>query len=116
MAGSAYVNTRVRVTAAQMAGESRHMDAYARNVMRSVQRVASQYVDTGAYINAFRVVTVKGLLGTGKLVDDRLIINDDPAALPQEWGYMRVFKNSRRVQYIPGRHIMRRGMQMVPGV
>lgn len=105
-----YVREDVRVTAAQLAGRSREMDMGAQRVLASVRAVALNYVDTGKYIDAFGIVTVPGERGTGRTVKDRLIYNDDPAALPQEYGYIRRL-SARRVQYVPGRHIMRRGLE-----
>lgn len=109
----AHVNAQAELVVARIAGQSPAMDHAANRIQLAVRSVASQYVDTGAYIDAFQVVTVPGLAGNGRLVNDRLVANDDPAALPQEYGYLRRFKGSRRVQYIPGRHIMARGLATV---
>ena len=106
-----YTSDYTRVIAAQIAGQSPEMDQVARRVMNNAQRVAAQYVDTSAYVNNFSVHTVPGEKGTGRTVDDRIVVNDDPGAAAQEWGYMRRFKNSEH-EHVPGRHIMRKALAM----
>ncbi len=106
-----YIQRDVRVIAAQIAGDSAEMGRAAGAVQRAVRAVASNYVDTGALHDSYKIATVPGERGTGRSVNDRLIYSDEPAALPNEYGYIRRLKG-RRVQYVPGRHIMRRGMDL----
>lgn len=107
----AYVSEQVRVVAARIAGKSEAMDFAATRIMRSAQTLAAPHRDTGNYIRSFEVVTVPGLKGNGRLVDDRLVVNNDPAAAAIEWGHLYRYKNSRRVKFIPGQHIMTRAMR-----
>ena len=102
----AYVSENVRVQAAIIAGRSPEMDAAAGRVQSIAIGIAAQHRLTGAYIHNFSIHTVPGEKGTGRMVDDRLVVNDDPGAAAIEWGYIRRFKNSRRVQYVPGQKIM----------
>lgn len=111
----AYVNSNVRVTAAVIAGRSSEMDHAARRVQSAAIGVAASHRLTGAYINNFSIHTVPGESGTGREVDDRLVVNDDPGAAAIEWGYIRRFKNSRRVQYVPGQHILGKAIRKVGG-
>lgn len=111
----AYVSESVRVTAAIIAGRSSEMDAAAGRVQGTAIGIAAQHRLTGAYIKNFSIQDVPGERGTGQMVRDRLIVNDDPGAAAIEWGYLRQFKNSRRVQYIPGQHIMQRAIRKVGG-
>ncbi|ALJ22044.1 DUF5403 family protein [Microbacterium sp. No. 7] len=107
-----HVNQNAYLIAARIAGRSADMDRGATRVMMNAKQVAARYIDTSAYVNNFDVVTVPGQFGTGRSVDDRLVVNNDPGAAAQEFGYIRRFKNSRRVQYVPGRHILRTAIWM----
>lgn len=102
-----YIERDVRVVAAQIAGNNGEMDRAANQVRRAVRTVAAQYVDTGALHDSYQIATVPGERGTGRSVNDRLVYSDDPAALPNEYGF------PTRAGIIPGRHIMRRAMGMV---
>lgn len=99
-----YQTQAERVTA-KMCGESAAMDAAAEDVRAAIRREASRYVDTGSYIDAFKIQKVPGIQGYGRNIEDRLVYNDDPAALPQEFGRMT------RAGRIHGRHIMQRGLR-----
>ena len=109
----AYVNERVRVTAAVIAGRSAEMDVAAGRVKRAVIAQASQHRLTGAYIKGLVVASVPGESGTGRQVTDRVVSSTDPATLSIEYGHMQRFKNSRRVKWVPGQHIMQNAMQAV---
>lgn len=111
--GSAYVNPRVRVEAARIAGRSVDMDVAAARVLRSVKAVAAANRLTGEYMRNLSVQTVPGLTGNGRLVDDRLVVADDPAAWSIEYGHLVRYKNSRRVRWVPGQYPMTRGMALV---
>ena len=112
MAG-AYVNPRVRVEAARIAGKSPERDVAAGKTLRAVQTVAAANRLTGEYMSKLHVVTAPGLIGNGRLVDDRLIVSDDPASPSIEYGHLVRFKNARRVRWVPGQYPMTRGLAMV---
>lgn len=109
----AYVNERVRVDAARIAGKSPEMDVVAGRTHRAVRAVAAANRLTGNYINNLSVHTVPGLVGNGRLVDDRLVVADDEGAASIEFGHMVRFTESRRVKWVPGQYPMTRGMAMV---
>ncbi|MDQ1113934.1 hypothetical protein QE418_003382 [Microbacterium testaceum] len=89
-----------------MAGDSNAFDAIASKVLRLAQTEALKSVDTGAYLSHLHMKTVPGERGTGRGVNDRLIVADDPGAGPIEWGHIYRHPGSRRVTYVPGKHIM----------
>lgn len=109
----AYVSKDIRVTAAVIAGRSAEMDVAAGRVKRAVKAVAAQHRLTGAFINGLVVATVPGEQGTGRQVADRVVSSTDPATLSIEYGHMVRYKNARRVRWVPGQHVMQRGMSMV---
>jgi hypothetical protein len=109
----AYVNREARLVAAIMVGKSNALDIAARRVQTSVKAVAAQHRDTGNYASKVHILNVPGLYGVGKLVRDRLIVADDEGATPIEFGFIVRFEKSRRVKYVPGLHIMRRGLERV---
>jgi hypothetical protein len=108
-----YVNERVRVDAAIIAGRSSEMDRAADRTLRAVKSVAASHRLTGAYINGLVIATVPGEQGTGRQVSDRVVSSTDPATLSIEYGHMKRHKNARRVSWVPGQHNLQRGMQMV---
>ena len=110
---SAYVSERVRVDAAVIAGRSTEMDVVARRTLRSVKIVAGAHRNTGAYIRGLVIQTVRGERGTGQQVTDRVVSSTDPATLSIEYGHLVRHKSARRVSWVPGQHIMQRGMQLV---
>lgn len=111
----AYVNRDARLVAAIIVGKSDVLDRGAGRVLRSVRSVAAQHHLTGNYQSKLSVLNVPGRIGVGKLVRDRLIVADDEAAVPIEFGHIvRVSKT--RVKFIPGLHIMQRGLEGVTGV
>lgn len=110
---SAYVNESVRVDAAVIAGRSAEMDVVAGRVHRAVRTVAAAHRHTGAFIQGLVIETVPGERGTGRQVSDRVVSSTDPATLSIEYGHMVRHKNARRVTWVPGQHVMARGMQMV---
>jgi hypothetical protein len=109
----AYVNERVRVDAAIIAGRSAEMDVVAGRALRAVKTVAATHRNTGAYIKGLVVATVPGQSGTGRQVSDRVVSSTDPATLSIEYGHMVRSTTSRRVRWVPGQHILQRGMAMV---
>lgn len=110
----AYVIPNAGPIAAQIAGGRSEMDATANRVLASVRAVASQHVNTGAYISKLSVIKAPSRLPSRVgYVDDRLIVSDDPASMSIEYGHMTRFKNARRVRWVPGLHIMERGLAAV---
>ena len=107
----AYVNERVRVDAAIIAGKSTEMDLAAQRTLTAVRAAAARHSKTGHYIENLHIVTVPGELGTGRLVDDRLVVADDEGAAAIEWGHLVHVEGSRRVRWVPGLHIMRKGLE-----
>ena len=110
----AFVSREARLVAAILVGTSDALDRAAGRVLRSVKVVAAQHRLTGNYSSKLDILNVPGLIGTGKLVRDRLIVADDEASVPIESGHL-VRISARRVKYVPGLHIMRRGLEGVPG-
>lgn len=104
-----------KLIAARIAGKTSAMDAGAHRILRSVRAFAARHRVTGAYMNAFGIVTVPGLIGNGRLVDDRLVYNDDPGAAAIEWGHAVRNSQGEEVSYVPGQHIMGRGLAAVKG-
>lgn len=107
----AYVNPRTSLHVAIIVGKTGDMDRAANRVLQSVRRVAAQHVDTGNYIRNLRVDTVPGQSGTGRLVSDRLVSANDPGAMSIEYGHMYRVPGARRVRWVPGLHIMRKGLE-----
>lgn len=98
-------------TVAIIAGRTQAMDAGAHRVLTAVRGVAARHTLTGAYMSKLSIVSARGQSGNGRRVTDRLVVADDPAAVSIEYGHIQRVKGARRVKYIPGLHIMRRGMQ-----
>lgn len=109
----AYVDGSVRVEAAIIAGHSPEMDRAANRGLAIAKGLAAPHVDTGAYQRNLKVVTVPGRLGTGKRVSDRLIVADDPGAAAIESGYIRRIPGTRRVQFVPGQHILGKTVRLM---
>lgn len=109
----AYVKQRAGLIAAIEVGRTNAMDEAAARVQAAAIAEAAAHRLTGAYIRSFSIHNVPGLSGTGVLVRDRLVVNDDPGAAAIEWGYIRRFQNSRRAQYVPGQHIMGKAIRKV---
>lgn len=107
----AYVNSRVRVDAAIIAGGSSAMDQAANRLKGAVVRAASAHRDTGAFIRNLAVVAVPGQQGTGREVTDRLVVANDPGSASIEWGHLVRVAGARRVRWVPGQHPMRTGME-----
>lgn len=113
MAGSVHLYARNRLTVAQMAGQSSAFGSQAGRVETAVKRVAAESAVTGAYLRSISMKTVPGEFGTGVTVQDRLIVAEDAGAAAIEWGHLVRYKNSRRVSWVPGKHIMTRGLASV---
>jgi hypothetical protein len=111
-----YLKDSNRVTVAVMCGRHPVMDEHAGMVLAAVKGVAAQHVETGDYMRKLGIKNVPGELGTGRLVRDRLVVADDPAAAAIEFGHLIRYKNSRRVRWEPGQHVMARGLSMVKTV
>lgn len=107
----AQVSRDAPLVAAIIVGRSNALDGAAAKTMRSIRRVAEEHRLTGNYISKLAILNVPGERGRGRLVRDRLIVADDEAVGAIEWGHLIRFKNSRRVKYVPGLHIMRRGLE-----
>lgn len=109
-----YVSPLAGPAAAVIAGRSPQMDHAAERGLRAVRAVAESHRLTGNYISNLSVVTAPSVrpskVGT---VSDRLIVADDPGAAAIEYGHMIRYTNARRVRFIPGQHIMGRGLLMV---
>lgn len=107
------IYSHTRVTVAIIAGKSAAMDAAAHTGLQIARGLAARHVDTGAYIRSLKVVTVPGRMGSGRRVDDRLIVATDPGAAAIEFGSLHHFPNSRRVRWTPGQHILTRTKDMM---
>lgn len=101
---------------AEIAGNKPEMDRTARRILRAVTAAAMRNRATGNYINSLGIENVPGLLGRGRKVRDRLVVANDPAAGPIEWGHIVRHPGSRRVTYVPGQHPMRNGLAMIQTV
>lgn len=110
---SVYIKESVRVTAAVIAGKRGEMDGAAHRVKQAVLAEAAKHRLTGAYSTGIRIEKVPGVSGTGRQVTDRVVVSTDPATLSIEYGHLQRFKNSRRVKWVPGQHIMQNAMQAV---
>lgn len=108
--GRAFVNTRARVIAAQITGDSDALDHAAVAIKMAVRFAAASNVDTGNYIRELSIVKVPGESGTGRGVMDRLVVANDPGAAAIEWGHLVRVEGSRRVKWVPGQHPMGRGL------
>jgi ATP-dependent phosphoenolpyruvate carboxykinase len=100
------ISSRAQLIAAQIAGNSAEMDAVANRGLGIAKSVAASSRLTGAYISKLGVVTVRGERGSGRTVNDRLIVADDEGAASIEWGRIYRYKGSRRVRWEPGKKIM----------
>lgn len=109
----AYVNERVRVDAAIIAGQSAEMDVVAGRVFRAVKAVAASHRNTGSFISKLVIATVPGEQGTGRQVSDRVVTSTDDATLSIEYGHLVRHKSARRVTWVPGQHNLQRGMALV---
>lgn len=98
-------------TVAIIAGRTHEMDAGARRVLTAVRAVAARHKLTGAYMSKLSIVEARGLSGNGRRVTDRLVVADDEGSISIEYGHIQRVKGARRVKFIPGQHIMRRGME-----
>ncbi|MFF7293225.1 DUF5403 family protein [Microbacterium sp. NPDC008134] len=109
-----YVDPRAGSMAAQIAGQSGEMDVVANRGLSAVRSIAAAHRLTGEYISKTYVVTVPSL-EPSKVgpIDDRLIVADDKAAVSIEYGHLVRFKNSRRVKFVPGQHIMGQAVRAV---
>jgi hypothetical protein len=95
-----YASTTVVV--AEIAGGLPIMDRTANRILALAKAKARGHRLTGAYLAGLHVETV----GRGK---DRLVVAEDPGAIPIEFGYMRIVRRGRRVTAVhyPGLRIMR---------
>lgn len=109
----AQVNASVRVTAAIIAGKSAEMDHAAHRGLNIARTLAAKHAKTNAYMDSLKVVSVRGLTGTGTLVTDRLIIATDPGAAAIENGHLVRVEGARRVKWIPGQRILGRTVSMM---
>ncbi|GAA2577326.1 DUF5403 family protein [Microbacterium binotii] len=110
MAGGVSVYPNAEITVAIIAGNTHQMDEGANRVLLAVKAAAAKNRDTGGFIRNLSVVKAPGERGRGRRVTDRLIVADDPGSAAIEFGYIRRVAGGRRVQYVPGQHPMRRGM------
>lgn len=110
----AYVSPLAGPMAAVIAGRSTEMDVVANRGARMVRHVAAAHRLTGNYIDKVGTATVPSQQPS-KVgpVDDRLIYADDEGSVAIEYGHLVRFKTSRRVQYVPGQHIMGRALGLM---
>lgn len=101
----ATVDRMVHIPVSIMVGRSRAMDAAAAGVQARIIAEATRHRLTGAFIRSIKIEKVPGRQGNGRLVTDRLIYSDDPAALSIEFGHRQGKKNKR---FIPGQYIFTR--------
>lgn len=116
MGSRVWLNSRNRVTVAQMCGESNALDEGAGRVLASVRAKAAESVLTGEYMSKLGIVTVPGESGTGRSVKDRLVVADDKAAVSIEYGHHTRPDEDGDRTFVPGKHPMTRGLAAVKSV
>jgi hypothetical protein len=106
------VNPRVHIMAAEIVGKDRVMDQTANMVLKLARVNAIKHRLTGNYLSKLSVIDA----GNGK---DRLVVADDEAAVPIEFGHVRIKRGpGRRVRatFVQGTRIMRDAFAAVPRV
>lgn len=105
----AQVYASVTEEAAHIAGGMPEMDRTANRVLLAAKASAARHRQTGHYMSKLGIESA----GNGK---DRLVVADDEAAVPIEFGGLRITKRGRRVtaQRIPGLHIMGEAYKALP--
>jgi hypothetical protein len=107
----AQVYNHIGVTVARMTGDSEVMDVAAGRVRGTMVRLAARHVRTGSYIRRFSVERARGKSG----VIDRLVVNDDPAALSIETTHLtRPARDGRPRTLVAGLRIMARAARETP--
>ena len=101
----ATVDRMVHLPVSIMVGNSRALDTAAAQVKANIIAQAAKHRLTGAYMQSIKIEKVRGRQGNGRLVTDRLIFSDDPAALSIEFGHWQGKQNRR---FVPGQYIFTR--------
>lgn len=102
----ASVGKKVGVEVAKLAGVQGLMTAQAHRIKATAEALAAESARTGHYASSFGVETVPGEQG----VPDRLVYNDDEAAVVIEYGHMTPASETSPGRYVPGKHILRRAI------
>lgn len=97
---------KVGVAIAKTGGVQGLMSAQAQRIKASAEALAAESIDTGHYASSFSVESTPGRSG----VTDRLVVNDDPAAVAIEYGHMTPPSETSPGTYVPGKHILRRAI------
>lgn len=102
----ASVNRNADIKCAMQPGVQGLMTAQAHRIKATAEALAAESVETGHYASSFGVETVPGERG----VADRLVYNDDEAAVVIEYGHMTPPSETSPGTYVPGKHILRRAI------
>lgn len=102
------VDPKAAVKVAMLPGVQGLLTATAHRIKASGEAIAAaEATDTGHYASSFGVETVPGEDG----VDDRLVYNDDDAAVVIEYGHMTPPSATSPGTYVPGKNILRRSIR-----
>lgn len=108
----ASVERNAYLKAAIIAGGSHEMGAVAHRLKGNLIAEAARHNLTGAFMNSFFVKTVPGLTGNGRLVDDRIVGSNDPAALAINYGHIAGTRENQHAQStrVPGKHVFEKAI------
>lgn len=103
MTDKVVINPRAHAIAASIVGDDSVMDLVADQILRIAMMKAARHRETGNYMRNLKVITAPDRNGK-----DRLVVADDPAAVPIEFGHILITRRGRRVKgrWVPGLHIM----------
>lgn len=86
---------------AKLPGLQPVLQSAAEEIRGKAVALAAGHTDTGAYVSSLKVKTVPGRSG----VRDRLVIADDPASTPIEFGHL-----TRSGRWVEGQYILTRAL------
>lgn len=101
------VDPKAAIKVAMLPGVQGLLTATAHRIKATAEALAAESVRTGHYASSFGVETVPGEDG----VDDRLVYNDDDAAVVIEYGHMTPPSETSPGTYVPGKNILRRSIR-----
>lgn len=84
---------------AKLPGIQPELDKAARSILNRAKAAAAGRVKSGAYMRSFGVEPTPGKKG----VTDRLVYNDDPGAVPIEFGHLATGEGG--MAWVPGQRI-----------
>lgn len=102
----ASVKRNADVKCAMLPGVQGLLTATAHRIKATGEALAAESIQTGNYASSFGVETVPGERG----VEDRLVYNDDEAAVVIEYGHLTPPTEKSPGTYVPGKHILRRAI------